>query len=163
MSSVAAGVAIVPDLHVDVDALVQWVVVIEALVRRLHRLHRPLYLSALHVIDLSGNTALFKLSSHVGTLIFCLNANDTLPGTYDKPVFALLGPAVLDSFSRIQPRIFSFLQFEGSPAVGTHRLLHDVEHCCITKIKGKSQGLSELEIKGQTLGFVLTEWSNLPS
>ena len=109
MSSVAAGVAVVPDLHVDVDALVQWVVVIEALVRRLHRLHRPFYLSALHVVDLCGNTALFKLPSRVGSLIFCLIINDTYKGTYDKPFFALLRPAVLDGFSRIQLRIFSFL------------------------------------------------------
>ena len=72
--SCARGVAVVPDLHVDVDALIKRVVVVEPVVGRLHRLHRALNQAALHVLNLSWNGALFEAATRVVALVTILHA-----------------------------------------------------------------------------------------
>ena len=61
----AGRVAVVPDFHVDVNALVEWVVVLEALVGCLNGLHSAFDLATLHIFNLCRDGALSKAASRV--------------------------------------------------------------------------------------------------
>lgn len=52
---IAGGIIIVPDLHIEVDDLFEWVVVVEPRVGRLHGLQSALQSSALRVLNLNGH------------------------------------------------------------------------------------------------------------